>query len=173
MKKLFVVLAVLVCVSLTQAQSKFLLGAGLNVNIPSGTFGDFAGTGIGGTVQGELKFTDNISGTATVGYISYGGKDFGFFKYTYSLIPVVAGVKYYMQPNFYLNGDLGLYSFSLDTETPGFGKASTSTSEFGIGLGAGYVIPISPKASLDFTGKYLIISDMNSLDFRAGVKFCL
>lgn len=176
MKKLFVVFAVLALLVSVQAQNKFKLGVGLNVNLPAGSFGDVAGTGFGGTVQGELELAENIVGVGTIGYISYGGKDFGFSKYSYSMVPISVGVKYFFKPNLYAIGDLGYYNFSYDYEWTWLGdkvKESLTTSEFGIGLGAGYVMPISDNLDLDLTGKYIIISNTSSIDLRAGVKFSL
>ena len=40
-----------------------------------GNFGDVAGTGIGGTAQFEMQFMPQLLGTATAGYIKWGGKD--------------------------------------------------------------------------------------------------
>lgn len=177
MKKLVVLIALLAFAVSFNAQSKMKLGIGLNANLPSGTFGDVAGTGIGGTAQLELGLTDQITGVATVGYITYGKKDLlGIGSYTYSCIPVAAGVKYHLANGFYGIADVGLYSFTADVEVSfgGFtSTASESSSEFGIGVGAGYCMPLGDKMGLDITAKYLVISDMNSIDIRAGVKFPL
>jgi len=161
MKKLFVVFAVLALLVSAQAQKNFKLGVGLNVHMPTGTFGDAASTGFGGTVQGELELAENIVGVATIGYIAYGEK---FAGLSTSVVPVSAGVKYYFQPNLYAIGDLGYYNYSTTVDLFG-SKVSGSDSEFGIGLGAGYVMPLSDNLDLDLTGKYLIISNSSTIDF--------
>lgn len=182
MKKVFVtIVALFLFVGMTQAQNKMNLNIGANVALPMGNFGDVAGTGFGGTVQFEMQFMPQLYGTASAGYITWGGKDFGTFSYSYSAVPVMVGAKYYFMPTggFYGHGQLGLYFFSADVEAPavsvgGFtfgGDLGGSSSEFALSLGAGYELPLSPKLMLDLSGAYIIISDLGHVGIRAGVKF--
>jgi hypothetical protein len=182
MKKLLVtIIALFVIVGISQAQNKMNLNIGANVALPMGNFGDVAGTGFGGTAQFEMQFMPQLYGTASAGYITWGGKDFGTFSYSYSAIPIMVGAKYYFMPTggFYGHGQLGLYMFSVDVDAPatsvgGFtfgGSTSTSDSEFALSLGAGYELPLSPKLMLDLSGAYIIISDLGHVGVRAGVKF--
>lgn len=184
MKKVLVtIVALFLFVGISQAQNKMYLNIGGNVALPMGNFGDVAGTGFGGTVQFEMQFTPQLYGTATAGYITWGGKDFGTFSYSYSAIPILVGAKYYFMPSggFYGHGQLGLYMFSWDFEAPTYtvggatfgGKQSESSSEFTFSFGAGYELPLSPKLMLDLSGAYIVISDLGHVGFRAGVKFGL
>lgn len=182
MKKLLsVFFAVILFAGLLNAQGKKSLGVGLNVALPMSDFGDVAGTGFGGTAVFELEFAPQINGTATAGYISWGGKDFGHFSYSYSAIPILVGVKYFFMPTggFYANGQLGFYLFSGDAEVVGsipgttilVGSTSTSSTEFAIALGAGYEIPVSPTLIADIGASYIIISNFGHIGIRGGVKF--
>jgi hypothetical protein len=188
MKKLLVtIVALFLFVGISQAQNKMYLNIGANVALPMGNFGDFAGTGFGGTAQFEMQFMPQLLGTATAGYIAWGGKDVtllgGKYSYSYSAIPILVGAKYYFMPagGFYGHGQLGFYLFSADVETPtvsvgGFtygGDLGGSSTEFALSLGAGYELPLSPKLMLDVSGAYILISDLGHVGIRAGVKFGL
>jgi hypothetical protein len=185
MKKVLVtIVALFLFVGISQAQNKMNLNVGLNVALPMGSFGDVAGTGFGGTAQFEMQFTPQLYGTATAGYITWGGKDFGNFSYSYHAIPILVGAKYYFMPSggFYGHGQLGLYMFSASVKSPaivvggftvGGGDVSSTSSEFTFSFGAGYELPLSPKLMLDLSGAYIVISDFGHIGLRAGVKFGL
>ncbi len=178
MKKLMTILfVVMLFTGVISAQDKSL-GVGLNVALPMGNFGDFAGTGFGGTVVFEMEFSPQLNGTATAGYITWGGKDFGSFSYTYSAIPILVGAKYFFMPTggFYGHGQIGFYLFSVDVESPSgnsFFTGSSSSTEFTISLGAGYEIPINENLMADIGAAYIIISDLGHVGIRAGVIFGL
>lgn len=182
MKKILVtIVALFLFVGISQAQNKMYGNVGVNVALPMGNFGDFAGTGFGGTAQFEMQFTPQLLGTASAGYIAWGGKDFGVFSYSYSAIPIMVGAKYYFMPSggFYGHGQLGLYLFSVDIKAPASTSqfinisGSSSSSEFAFSFGAGYELPLSPKLMLDLSGAYIVISDLGHVGIRAGVKFGL
>jgi hypothetical protein len=185
MKKVLVtIVALFLFVGISQAQNKMYLNIGGNVALPMGNFGDVAGTGFGGSAQFEMQFTPQLLGTASIGYITWGGKDFGTFSYTYSAIPILVGAKYFFMPSggFYGHAQLGLYMFSADVESPaivvggitvGGGNVSSSNSEFAFAFGPGYEIPLSPKLMLDVSAAYIVISDLGHIGIRAGVKFGL
>lgn len=189
MKKVLVTIVTLfLFVGISQAQNKMYLNIGGNVMLPMGSFGDAAGTGFGGTAQFEMQFAPQIYGTATAGYITWGGKDQTILGQTYSYstsaIPILVGAKYYFMPTggFYGHAQLGLFMFSSTSEHPAYtylgvtvpgGKTSVSNSEFTFAFGAGYELPLSPKLMLDLGGSFLLISNSNNIGLRAGVKFGL
>jgi len=184
MKKLLTVFIAVILFAglLNAAPGDKSLGVGLNIALPMGSFGDVAGTGIGGTAVFEMELAPQIIGTGTAGYISWGGKDFGGFSYSYSAIPILVGVKYFFMPTggFYANGQVGVYLFSWSTDLPtvsvpgytfGGGDVSYSSTEFTLALGGGYEIPISPKLTADVSASYLIISSLGHIGIRGGIKF--
>lgn len=185
MKKVLVtIVALFLFVGISQAQNKMYLNIGGNIALPMGNFGDYAGTGFGGSVQFEMQFTPQLLGTASIGYITWGGKDFGDSKWTYSAIPILVGAKYFFMPSggFYGQAQLGLYMFSWDYDTDPVvvngitvhgGSLSASSSEFTFAFGPGYEIPLSPKVLLDLSAAYIVISDLGHIGIRAGVKFGL
>jgi opacity protein-like surface antigen len=169
----------------TFAAGKNYIGIGANIALPMGTFSDVAGVGIGGTVSFEMEFTPNITGIASAGYLRFGGKDFTDpyynFSYSYSDIPIMAGVKYYFTPAtpFYGIAQIGFQIFNSNYETtvtvPGYynfsGSASASSTEFAFSVGAGYEIPVGAKGALDVTGTFNLISDLNYVGARVAYRF--
>jgi opacity protein-like surface antigen len=176
-----VLLALVIAISLvglSSAQNNMSLGAGLVVSLPMGDFGDAANLGIGGTAAFEMGFTPQLVGVANVGYISWSTDLDG---YSWTAVPVMLGVKYYLTPGagFYGLGQVGLTFFTLETPAivvPFFGTiggGSVSESEFTLAIGAGYELPLSSNVMLDLTGAFNLISDLNHITLRAGVKFDL
>jgi hypothetical protein len=179
MKSLLVtILLALTIVGFSNAQGKMALGAGVIVSLPMGSFGDAANTGFGGTAAFELGFMPNLVGIGQVGYLTWGTDA---ANASFSAVPVLVGVKYFFVPGvgFYGTGQLGLSFFSVETPSihiPGVGTVgggSASESEFTFVVGAGYEVPVSPTFSLDFTGAFNIISDLNHISIRAGGKVAL
>jgi hypothetical protein len=144
MKKLLLILTIS-CISIitVNAQSKsdagIVWGAGLNLGLPLGNFGDISTFGIGVKLQGEKMFTDQVSGLASIGYTDFFGKsttlDFGNGPQTYkypsvSLIPILVGGRYYASPTFFLGAEIGVAFLS--------GGSGSGSSGFDIKPQAGY-----------------------------------
>jgi hypothetical protein len=102
----------------TQQQGDFHFGVGLNLGLPVGTFHDISSFGVGGHVQGEYNFTDNITGVLTTGYTSFFGKTvtesdglggtFSFKEPSLGLIPIVAGPRFYPVDQFFVGVQAGI-----------------------------------------------------------------
>ncbi|MBI5021101.1 MAG: outer membrane beta-barrel protein [Ignavibacteriales bacterium] len=186
MKKLVsVLMLILVVTGIGFAQEgQMKAGVGLELALPMGTFGDFAGTGIGGTANFLYQLNNQISLSGTAGYISWGGKDFGVFSYSYSAIPILVGGRYYFTEGdgrVYGSAEIGMYMFSWTFESPTYtvgpysfgGEVSETSSEFTIAPGIGYEMKIGDNMNLDLAAKYLVISDMSNFNIRAGVNFVI
>jgi hypothetical protein len=111
MKKLLLVATFLVA-GFMSANAQFTFGAGIRLGMPIGDFGDTHSFGIGGELQGEYNFTENVSGVITTGYTSFFGKtvDFGFGEVeldAVGLIPIIAGVRVYPSTNFSIGAQAG------------------------------------------------------------------
>jgi len=184
--KIFIsILLVFLCTFTSlNAVSKSSVGLHAVVALPIGSFGDVAGTGFG--VQGvyEIGFGNNLVGVVKIGYIKWGGKDFGDYSYGYSAVPVIAGVKYFFKPGsgFYVTTAVGLHFFSVNTDIPtitiggitvGGGSVSASTTNFTFSAGAGYQVPLNQKFSLDLGADFNLISDSNYITVHVGGNMAL
>ncbi len=185
MKKLFAIFTVTLLlsgISFSQTNPMYFGGA-LNLGLPVGTFGDIAGMGIGVTGQFEMKFTPNLIGTGTIGYMKWGGKDFGTGTYSISTVPILVGAKYYFTPTAPVYGmaNLGItilsqsidFKNSIYNQYLGSISGSTSSSEFTFAIGGGYEVPLTPTIILDLNAAFNIISNANYIGIKAGVKFPL
>jgi hypothetical protein len=157
MKKLFAVLVILVLVaSVASAQSvwgqgKMSAGPGVELALPTGTFGDGYGIGIGGFGIFQYGINNDILLTGTIGYTSYAEKNSS--GVTASELQFLAGGKYNLSgaatPGFYGMLQIGIVSFGISAN--GF---STSESDLAFAPGVGYQIGNNIDASV----KYLIVS---------------
>lgn len=178
MKKVLSLIVVLVLFAgYTNGQSKLTLGVGGTLALPMGTFGDVAEMGFGGLVKGEMGF-GSIIGTASVGYLTFGAKDLGGAKTTWSAIPILVGAKYPFASSFYGSVELGLNMVTWKYERPAYTSygytipaASTSTSESKVGyaLGVGYQL-----SAIDIVLKYqTLASDANFIGVNVIYNFSL
>jgi hypothetical protein len=114
MKKLLVVVILTITGFIgARAQSGFHFGAGINLGLPIGDFGDFQSFGVGVEAQGEYMFSEKFSGIANTGYTSFFGKDVDFGGFTVKsdavgLIPILAGVRVYPATQFFIGVRAGL-----------------------------------------------------------------
>lgn len=174
MKKVLSLIVVLVLFAgYTNGQSKITLGVGGTLALPMGTFGDVAEMGFGGLVKGEMGF-GSIIGTASVGYLTFGAKDLGGAKTTWSAIPILVGAKYPFASSFYGSVELGLNMVTWKYESPAstyFPAVSTSSSESKVGyaLGVGYQL-----SAIDIVLKYqTLASDANFIGVNVIYNFGL
>ena len=178
MKKVLSLIVVLVLFAgFTNGQSKLTLGVGGTLALPMGTFGDVASTGFGGLVKGEMGF-GSIIGTASVGYLTFGAKDLGGLKATWSAIPILVGAKYPFASSFYGSVELGLNMVTVKVESPEYNyfgyivpasSASSSESKVGYALGVGYQL-----SAIDIVLKYqTLASDANFLGVNVIYNFGL
>jgi hypothetical protein len=158
------------------AQSQWI-SIGGNVVLPIGDWSDIAKLGFGGTATYEKSFAPNIVGEAYAGYIMFGGEDVGDWSYSHSMIPIMAGAKYYFQPGkgLYANALVGVHIYSLDIDYPAgyeeFGfDGSNSSTEFSLTVGAGYELPMG-KNALDLSAAFNLVSDANFIGARVAYKF--
>lgn len=164
------------------AQGKMAIGAQGGVALPMGDFGESYDMGFGGTVTLAYHLNPMLDITGSVGYLTWSGKD---FDYTFSSIPVLAGVRYSFGKgkfNPYVSGELGMHFVTFDIPSITVfgitvGGGSVSESYFGFGAGAGFLYQLSPKLDLDVNAKFNSISSEGSsstyLSIMAGVLVAL
>lgn len=112
MKKLilsFGAVVALTAASFAQSSSSsFTVAGGVRLGVPIGSFSDSHSFGIGGELQGEAKITDNVSIPISAGYTHFFGKDVDGYKVEgVGLIPILAGIRVYASPQFFVGGKVG------------------------------------------------------------------
>ena len=118
MKKIFFAITGLVIFSATFAQknsdNKFRFSAGPEIGFASGTFNNTNSIGIGATIQGEFNVASATNFTLTTGYLSYAGRSAGAgIKYKAAgVLPLKAGIKYFLSSGFYSAAQLGAGLFN-------------------------------------------------------------
>jgi hypothetical protein len=165
------------------AQGKMAVGIQAGIALPMGDFGDGYDMGFGGQGIFVYHINPNLDITGSAGYLTWGGKE---GDYTFSSIPILAGVRYYFGKdkfNPYVAGELGMHFYTFDVPEvviPGYGTiggGSESSSNFGFGFGAGFLYQLSPKLDLDVNAKYNSISgdggSSNYIGIMAGVLIAL
>jgi hypothetical protein len=151
----------------TEANS-FKVSVGVEGGLPTGDLKTTSSFGIGGSIQGDYKATENFALTLTAGYISFSGKSVSLLgesiKYpTLNIIPVLVGGKYYFTESVYGSAQVGI-SFVSAT-----GESSSSAFTYAPGIGF-YVSP-----NFDLLLKYQAASKNGStlsfIGLRAAYNF--
>ena len=175
MKKLFSVLfVVLFAFTFANAQSKMAVSVGGNLAFPMGSFGDVANMGFGGGAKFEYALQSNLHLTASVQYLMFAKKD-DIVGVEWSIIPVLAGAKYYFGNNFYTMAEVGMnfWNTKATITFPIIGKITVeeSGSDFGFAGGAGYELPMG-KNSLDLSVKFQsYASETTAINLGVAYKF--
>jgi hypothetical protein len=161
------------------AQGQMSVGAGFDVMLPVGSFGDSWGTGFGGTAEFDYAVSERFSVTGKTGYLTWSGKNLpSGVTATYSGVPVLAGIKYYVR--FMPQGPVRVYGhFELGMmfgSVSGSGHTITITeskTDFTLAPSLGVEIPAGPKGAVDLSVRYFDISRKGSIGFRAGYKLMI
>ncbi len=168
----------------SSAQTKFALSATVGVNISVNDFADTYGNGYNGTVTFLYSAVVSTDLTFSIGYNKWNKEERSFTS-----IPLMAGFRFYLPAlglKFYLPGYLGLHITTSEAEEPtavingeiiGGNVVSLSSNNFGFGIGAGVLIPLAPKFSLDINTTFNSISttesNSNYISINGGILFGL
>ncbi len=185
MKKLiFFFPVILILSSSSFAQTKFALSATGGVNIGMSDFADSYGNGYNGTATFLYSAVVSTDLTFSIGYNKWNKEERSFTS-----IPLLAGFRFYLPAlglRFYLPGYLGIHITTSEVEEPtavingeviGGNVVSLSNNNFGFGIGAGVLIPLAPKFSLDINTTFNSISttesNSNYISINGGILFGL
>ena len=166
------------------AQTKFALSATGGVNIGMSDFAETYSNGYNGTATFLYSAVVSTDLTFSIGYNKWNNEERSFTS-----IPLLAGFRFYLPLlglKFYLPGYLGLHITTSEVEEPtavingeviGGNVVSLSSNQFGFGMGAGVLIPLAPKFSLDINTTYNSISttesNSNYISINGGILFGL
>jgi hypothetical protein len=179
--KLIFLSIVVFFVSENFSQSKFNVGASFNIGNPIGDFYDIAKTAIGGSINSEYVFSDNISATFAVYYYSYSSKiptiaiDGSTFDFSVEAIPVILGLKYFHNKSFFGTVEAGVHIMRVKADVYLGDNLSTDfETKFGAGFGLGYRIQLAEASLVEVTGVYQYVQDdLSSISLRATILVLL
>ncbi|MDB4918679.1 outer membrane beta-barrel protein [Mucilaginibacter sp.] len=153
-----------------------ILSVGVDAGIPTGKLSDSYNWNIGGSVQADIPVAQNLFVTVNAGYNSIQGKNnitvvnpggtATFDAANIQLLPVKAGLKYFVVPNFYVQGEAGA-AFALNKSDVGFDKSAA----FVYAPQVGYQFPLGGKSYLDAGVRYEASTKFNSNIDNSKVNF--
>ncbi len=181
-----VVLAAASALAQAPAAGQISLGAGLDVMLPIGKWGDAVGTGFGATGELDYAFSIHTSITGKIGYLSWSTKDLpAGMSSSYSGVPLLIGVKYYphltvsqeQSPlRFYGHFEIGFMFGSTSTSVNVYGRSisgSASSTDITLVPSVGVEIPAGPNGCVDISVRYFDIKSNGNLGLRAGYKLTI
>src|SRR3954447_15249846 len=141
MKKIFFAIALISAFSVAANAQKGTkqISAGVELGLPTGTFGDAAKVGFGVNGKAIFGITDNGNITATTGISNFGLK--GYTSSNVTVIPVLGGYRHNFQGSakgLYAEPQIGAGIYFSKYGTGGY-KETDSEVDFTWALGGGYV----------------------------------
>jgi hypothetical protein len=182
MRKLCIVLfAIVLVASMASAQQfwgqgRMSWGGGLELSLPLGNLGDWAGFGFGPFGKFQYGVNDNILLTGSLGYTYWTKKDQGYGVSTSaSAVTLLVGGKYNLSAQvtkgFYGLGEIGLYFGSYTWPNPfaglygGAATESVSETNFVFVPGAGYEF-----GNFDVCLKFVLGSNVSNIAARVAYQ---
>jgi len=171
MKNFYLILIVALALSTSLFAQKPGISIGGNVHFPIGDWADYASTGYGGSATYEHPIAKNTAAVLYSGYTYFAGATEGN---SWTLIPLVAGIKAYLSPklDWYIAGLIGV-NFITKDYTNILSTGSVSSTDFAGNVNFGYEINTSEKGALDISAGYVYISGLNYISGRVAYIFKL
>lgn len=164
---LFLFTFLVVSISRAQDRSPVAISAGFELGLPSQSI---YSVGLGGSLKIEVPLSGKFAVTATGGITSMTYKSAFVANFNThgsdTFVPLKGGVKYYLGPNFYAEGELGA---AIETE-------HEKRSLFAYSIGPGFLLPLgNGKTGIDFSFRYESWSqhDLRQTGIRVAYKFGL
>ena len=147
-----------------------ILSVGVDAGIPTGKLSDSYNWNIGGSVQADIPVAQQLFVTINAGYNSIQGKKniggTGFDATNIQLLPVKAGLKYFLVDKFYVQGEAGA-AFALNKSDLGFDKSAA----FIYAPQIGYQFALGGKNFIDAGVRYEASTKFNSAVNDSKVNF--
>ncbi len=138
-----------------------IYSVGAETSLSVGNFKDLYKTSVGGSLQADIPVAENFYATVNAGFNDFIGKNniygSGISATNLQVLPVMAGLKYFPVPVFYVQADAGA-AFVLNKSAVGYSKnaAFLYTPQVGIQL------PVGGKSYIDAGVRYERTSQFNS-----------
>lgn len=148
-----------------------ILSIGADAGIPTGKLSNGYNWNLGGSLQADIPvIPQQLYVTVNAGYNNVFGKDnaygTGLKATNIELLPVKAGLKYFIVPHFYVQGEAGA-AFSLNKAEVGF----DNTAAFVYAPQLGYQFPLGGKSFIDAGVRYEGTTKFNSNVDNSKVNF--
>ena len=171
MKKIYLLFAFALILSSSLFAQRQGISLGGNVYFPVGDWAEVAAIGYGGSATYEHQMGRNLAGVIYAGYSVFDGDEEGT---SWSMIPVLAGAKFYFSPkmDWYIAGLIGANFVTAETTVLGV-EGTASSTEFAFSANLGYELMLSEKGALDITGGFMYINDLSYFGLRLAYKFIL
>ncbi|RKR81401.1 hypothetical protein BDD43_1547 [Mucilaginibacter gracilis] len=149
----------------TTTNSGIRLSIGVDAGVPVGNFSDAYNWNLGGSVQADIPVVKQLFVTVNAGYDNFFGKTVsGVSATNIQLIPVKAGLKYFLIDNLYIQGEAGA---SFLTNKSDFRGANSTLFTYAPQVGIQF--PVSGKSFIDagvrFEGNSALVDNGNKLNF--------
>ena len=163
-----------------QARGAIKIGAQGAFVLPVGDWGDVQGVGFGALLNMDMGLTEDgkLQLTGRLGYIHMTGKeiDLGAFGKidgpSFGMIPVYAGVKYFVIPGLYLGAELGPTITMTGDTGEGAAKVDGETNvKFGATAGLGYMFKDLDARAFLLLPSLGDASDVMALGITVGYRF--
>ncbi|MEQ9441534.1 MAG: outer membrane beta-barrel protein [Cyclobacteriaceae bacterium] len=160
--KPFLLSVIFVIGIITSGVAQFSLGAHVTPAFPLGDFGNTAKTGFGFDVEGRFQMSEQLMGSASIGYESFGFMAAGFSNsnLSYNITPITFSLLYILseeaiQP--YLGMGIGINRVAYEAF-----NLNVSDSHFGISPTFGLQFEANEQVHLDANVKYQLIFANNN-----------
>ncbi|MDR3716593.1 MAG: hypothetical protein P4L51_27625 [Puia sp.] len=122
------------------------LSVGPDAGLPLGNFSNAYDWSIGGSVQADFPVVKNLFVTVNAGYDNFFAKSgkTDLAANDIRLIPVKAGLKYFVAGNFYVQGQAGVTFLANKSELD-----ANKSAAFAYAPQVGYLLKLAPKNYLD------------------------
>lgn len=139
-----------------------ILSIGVDAGIPTGNYKDAYNWNLGGSVQADIPvIAKSLYVTVNAGYDNVFGKKnidgLGVDATNIQLLPVKAGLKYFIVPHFYVQGEAGAAFLLNKTDLN-----DTKSAAFVYAPQLGYQFPLGGNSYLDAGVRYESTSSYNS-----------
>ena len=150
MKKFLLAIVILITATLVNAQSGTSFSIGFEVAGSMGKFNDFGYRyGFGGSAQAIHKVASDLAVTLHTGYINHANKR-TITNTHFSVVPILAGIKYWISPKIYGSGQLGVAL--NNTKISNSSSGGTSSIAFAYSPGIGFNITSGIDLLVKFFG---------------------
>lgn len=149
----------------TTTNSGVRLSIGVDAGIPVGDFNKTHNFNLGGSVQADIPVVKSLFVTVNAGYDNFFGKTInGVDVNNINLIPVKAGLKYFLIPSLYVQGEAGA-SFLTNKDQLG----ATKSAAFVYAPQVGVLLPVGGKSFIDagvrFESNSAFVNNGSQLNF--------